>query len=390
MYEQRLDDLRDILIEAGLHAVALVPGPNLRHLTGAAFHLSERPVLALVPAAGQPILVLPTLEAMKAEDLPFRAEVFDYDDVQGPEQAVESALAALARTVEQEVEVERDPEEEDGRIWLGVEGRRMRFLELDLMARGDSSPRIFDADEVFAELRMVKDEAELAAMREAVRIAEAAIGPALAALEPGRTTERQLAAEIVMQLLKAGSEMPFPFQPHVASGPGGASPHHSPDDRVIQPGELLIVDWGATHRGYFSDITRTYAVAGAELPPELAEAYAAVLAANEAGRAAVRPGATGEEVDAAARGVIEAAELGPFFLHRTGHGLGLEVHEEPDMKAGSDIYLEPGMTFTIEPGVYLPDLGGVRIEDDVVVTARGCESLTCLPRELTVVGGRPA
>ena len=387
MRDERLAELREILIEAGLDAVALVPGPNLHYFTGVAFHLSERPVLLILPAAGSPLLVLPELEAMKAEQLPFPARAFAYDDVKGHEAAVAAALAALNTIVEQEVSVDRDPEDEDGRVWLGVEGRRMRFLELELMARGKQPPRIFDADEAFADLRMLKDAAELAAMREAVRIAEAAIGPALATLVPGQTSERQLAAELVMQLLRAGSDMPFPFQPHVAAGPGGASPHHAPGDRAIQPGDLVIVDWGASHGQYFSDITRTYVVAGAEPHPDLMAAYAAVLAANAAGRAAVRPGVTGEAVDAAARAAIEAEELGAYFIHRTGHGLGLEVHEEPDMKAGSDVYLEPGMTFTIEPGVYLPGLGGVRIEDDVVVTERGCESLTTLPRELTVIGG---
>jgi Xaa-Pro dipeptidase len=282
---------------------------------------------------------------------------------------------------------ERDPEEDDGRVWLGVEGRRTRFLELNLMALTEDAPRIFDADELFAELRMVKDAAELVAMRQAVAIAEAALKAALPIIQPGKTTERELAAELVLQLLRGGSETPFPFEPIVATGVSGASPHYSPSSVVIQPGDLLIVDWGAATGKYFSDITRTYAIAGADPHPDMLAAYQAVLAANAAGRAAVRPGVTGADVDAAARKAIVDAGLGEFFIHRTGHGLGLETHEEPDMKVGSHTVLEPGMTFTVEPGVYLPGLGGVRIEDDMLVTAKGGESLTTLPRELETVGG---
>jgi Xaa-Pro dipeptidase len=280
------------------------------------------------------------------------------------------------------------PDRADGRrpaLWLGVEGRRMRFLELDAMARSGKPPRIFAADEAFAELRMRKDEAEVAAMRQATGIAEAALEATLPFIRPGRT-EREVAAELTVQLLRHGSDPDLPFSPIVAAGPNGASPHAAPTDRPLAPGELVIVDWGAAAGGYFSDLTRTFALGGAPLPAELAAAYEAVRLANEAGRAAARPGATAEAVDAAARGVIEAAGLGERFLHRTGHGVGLEVHEEPDIKAGSRVRLAAGMTFTVEPGVYLPGLGGVRIEDDIVIVGGGAESLSSWPREMMTLG----
>ena len=178
----------------------------------------------------------------------------------------------------------------------------------------------------------------------------------------------------------------MPFSPIVATGEHGANPHAVPEDRPLQAGDLVTVDWGATVAGYASDITRCLHVAGAPLHPDLAEAHRIVHAANAAGRAAARPGATGDAVDRATRAVIEDAGLGEYFIHRTGHGLGLETHEEPDMKAGESIPLAPGMTFTVEPGVYIPGLGGCRIEDDVVITADGAESLTTLPREAASVG----
>jgi len=166
----------------------------------------------------------------------------------------------------------------------------------------------------------------------------------------------------------------------VASGPNSASGHAFPTERKLAAGDLLVIDWGASAAGYFADITRTFAVG--EVEEELAKVHRIVQEANAAGRAAVRAGATCGSVDDAARSVIQAAGYGEYFIHRTGHGLGMEIHEEPYMRAGNEMVLEPGMTFTIEPGIYLPGRGGVRIEDNMVVTEDGGESLTDLRREL--------
>jgi Xaa-Pro dipeptidase len=365
----RLRRLAAATAAADLAAVAVVPGPNMVYLTGLSFHLSERPVMAFFPVSGPPVLIVPALEESKARSAPFASGLCTYDDVAGPAGAFREALAALdvaGRTV-------------------GVEGRRIRFLELELMERSGRAPAIAAADGVFASLRMTKDEAEVACMRRAAAIAEAALVSTLPAVRAGMT-EKEVAAELTIQLLRAGSETELPFSPIVAGGPNGANPHGFPTDRPLQAGDLVTLDWGAAFGGYFSDITRTYALAGAPVADGLLEAYAAVRAANAAGRSAVRPGATGQDVDRAARAVIGQAELGAFFIHRTGHGLGLEGHEEPDMKEGSLTPFAPGMTFTVEPGVYLPGLGGVRIEDDLLVTASGGESLTTLPRELVTIG----
>jgi Xaa-Pro dipeptidase len=230
---------------------------------------------------------------------------------------------------------------------------------------------------------MTKDEQEIALMRKAVAIAEQALQATLPGIRAGQT-EREIAAELVVQTLRAGSDAELPFAPIVASGPNSALPHATVTDRAIQPGDLVTLDWGAATDGYFADLTRTFAVG--EVDPELKRIYELVRQANAAGRAAARPGATCADVDHAARRVIADGGYGPYFVHRVGHGLGLEGHEDPSMHDRNETSLEPGMTFTVEPGIYLPGKGGVRIEDNVVVTTDGAESLSRLPRELTVIG----
>lgn len=363
LHPTRIARIQQQLQQAELAALAVLPGPNMQYLTGLEFHLSERATLCFVPASGAPLLVVPALEQTKAQSA--GCEIFTFTDEAGPLQAATAALQALAL---------RGPR-------LGIEGRRMRFLELDLLARAGLQAQPTDADAVLATLRMCKDAGELQAMRTAVAVAQRAMLATLPAIRPG-ISERELASELTVQLLRAGADANIPFSPIVASGPNGANPHAFPTGRALQAGDFVTLDWGCSHENYVADLTRTYALAGAQLQPQLERAYAAVLAANAAGRAAARPGTTGHAVDRAARAQIEAAGLGDYFIHRTGHGLGLEVHEEPDMKQGEQLPLEPGMTFTIEPGVYLPGIGGVRIEDNMVITATGAESLTTLAREL--------
>jgi len=365
----RVQKLQQLAATAGFDVIAVVPGPNMHYFTGLTFHLSERPTVAFFPVDGVPVLAVPKLEEGKAHRAPYEVEVFSYSDEQGPVDAFNRALQTLNLRGKK----------------LGVEGRRMRFLELDLMATSNHAPQVSNADSIIAELRMRKDDAEISAMRRAVDIAQQALEAMLSAVKPG-VTEKELGAELTLQLLRHGSDGELPFAPLVAAGPRAADPHAFAANQPIQPGDLIIFDWGAAANGYFSDITRTFAVAGEPVDSKLIRAYEAVLAANRVGKEAAQPGATGQDVDRAARAVIEEAGFGPYFLHRTGHGLGMEIHEEPDMKEGSLIPLEPGMTFTVEPGIYLPDLGGIRIEDDVVITATGSESLTTLPRSLTTLG----
>ncbi len=230
------------------------------------------------------------------------------------------------------------------------------------------------------ELRMSKDSEEIALMRRAVEIAERAMNRIIdeRAIRPGRT-ELQVAADLQVAMLHEGGQGEA-FSPIVAAGPNSASPHVYPSERPLAEGDLVIVDWGTTWEGYRSDITRTF-VLGTPTP-DMERIHDAVLAANQAGRLTARPGKPAQEVDRVARRAITLAGFGEHFIHRTGHGLGLETHEPPYIVEGNLEMLQEGMAFTVEPGIYVPGLGGVRIEDDIVLTENGSETLTTLPREL--------
>jgi len=373
MHTKRLSRMIEQAIAHGLDALALVPGPNLFYLTGLSFHLSERPVIALFPVNVPPAIVLPALEAAKVEQATIWLDVFPYRDEEGYTTAFQSACASLALA---------GPSTDSGqRCIIGVEPLWMRLLEVRLLERYAPGCQLVPAGEVLGGLRLRKDEYELGQMRHAVAVTEAALRSTMRQVGAGMT-EREVAALLTIEMLRAGGEE-MAFSPIVVAGPNGASPHAIPTDRPIQPGETVIVDCGATVGGYAADITRTFAIG--ELEPELAHVYEVVRAANGAGRAAAGPGVSAEEVDRATRAVIEEAGYGECFMHRTGHGLGLDVHEPPFIVAGNGRPLESGMTFTVEPGIYLPGRGGVRIEDDVLVTPSGAESLTTFPRELILL-----
>jgi Xaa-Pro dipeptidase len=356
--------LAETLGQHGLDALALNPGPTLTYLTGLHFHLMERPVIALFEPGKPPIIILPELEKGKLASLPFTVQAFPFgeDPAHWPEVFEQAAQAAGL----------------DGRK-VGVEPTRMRLLEYRYLKHAAPQARYLHADESLAELRMRKDSSEIAAMRKAVEIAQQALLATLPAVRAG-VTEKQIAAELTVQLLRAGSEPEFPFSPIVSGGPNSANPHATPTERPLQAGDLLVVDWGAIYDGYVSDLTRTFAIGTVE--DEFVQIAGIVAQANAAGRKAAGPEIPAEEVDKAARGVIEQAGYGAYFVHRTGHGLGMEGHEPPYMRAGNSLPLQAGMTFTVEPGIYLPDRGGVRIEDNVVIIADGAECLSDLPREL--------
>ena len=351
MNDNRIQQLQQHLIANDLSGMALMPGPNMIYLSDIHTHMSERPVLFIVPAIGAPTVIIPTLEAMKAQAAGVPAErIFGWDDVGGFAGAFDSAAALL-----------------DMSTWtLGVEGLHMRVLELDQVQASAPGVQVRQADAVMSSLRRIKDEAEVAAMERAVAVAEQALEALLPRIALGMT-EKQIAALLTQELLARGGES-IAFGPIVSAGPNGASPHAVPTDRPIQQGDLLVIDWGVYVDGYPSDITRTFAVG--DIDPELRHIHEIVREANAQGKLAARPGVTGAEVDRAARAVIEAAGYGEYFFHRTGHGLGLEIHEEPNMVAGNTAPLEPGNVFTIEPGIYLAGRGGVRIEDNIVVTRR--------------------
>jgi Xaa-Pro dipeptidase len=353
---------------SGIHAIALNAGPSITYLTGMHFHLSERPVVALFRPDFTPVMVLPELEAAKVEKIQFPLRVFTYSE---DPQVWEAAFIEAIRAI--------DIDDHS----IGVEMRRMRMLEHRFLHIAAPHARFFPAEEILAKLRMYKDEAEIEAMRQAVNIAQLAMKATLPTIKPG-VTEKQVAAELTIQLLHNGSSPEFPFSPIVASGPNSANPHATPTNRALSIGDLLIIDWGASYDGYFSDLTRTFAI-GSNPDAEFIAIAAIVEAANQAAYERTAPGIPAGEVDRAARDLIEKTSYGQYFIHRTGHGLGMEGHEEPYIRSDNDLLLAQGMVFTIEPGIYLPGRGGVRIEDNVVVTASDVESLSDLPRNLMIL-----
>lgn len=363
----RLTRLRAAMRSAGIDVLAVVPGANMRYLPGLEIHMSERIGVAFIPANqnATSAMILPTLETPRAKaQARFPITFYSWDDADGPADALRRCVAELGLAGKR----------------IGIEYTAMRVLELRAIEAAAAGAQTVDATAMIAELRMVKDDQELAAMRRAVAVVEAALGAAVAQIRAGMT-ELELAAVWEREMRARGGEPSFGTI--IASGPNAANPHHSNSERAFQPGDFIIMDGGVWNDGYASDITRTIALGQ---PSEQARAiYELVQGANAAGRRYARPEATGEEIDQATRKVIADGGYGQYFIHRTGHGLGLEIHEPPYIVAGSLEPLAPGTTFTIEPGVYVEGVCGVRIEDDVVITTAGAETLTSFERNLIII-----
>jgi Xaa-Pro aminopeptidase len=354
--------VRPAMAEAGIDVLLITPGTDLRYLTGYHAVALERLTCLVLPAKEEPFLVVPRLELPAARAVPeLSVEVVAYDETDDPYDLVRRRLPGSVRAVGV-----------DDHMWAAkVLAFRAALVDVEQTLAG----------RVLRELRMRKSPGEI----ESLRRAGAAIDKVHASmgqwLRPGRT-ERAVAADIKDAIVAAGhASADFAI---VASGPNGASPHHEASDRVIQPGDVVVVDIGGVMPdGYCSDSTRTYVLG--DPPSEFAGYYAVLLAAQEAAVAAVRPGISASELDAVGRDMITAAGYGEFFVHRTGHGIGLDVHEDPYIVAGSSLALEPGMAFSIEPGIYLPGRHGARIEDIVVCTPEGGERLNLTDRALAVL-----
>jgi Xaa-Pro aminopeptidase len=359
----RLGAARHATAAAGLDALLVTPGADLRYLTGYHAHLSERLTCLVLPADGEPTLIVPTLERPAAEASPVPGaglRIVDHPDGTDPYPLVAAALGGVRA--------------------VGLSNRMWAEQVLALRtALPGAEQRL--AGGVLASLRVRKSAAEVDALRRAGAAIDAVHARMGEWLRPGRT-EAAVGADIAVAIREAGhAEVGFVI---VAAGPNGASPHHETSDRVIAAGEPVVVDIGGPMPdGYWSDCTRTYVVG--RPPAEFAAAFAALHAAQLAAVAAVRPGAPAESVDAAARDLLTGAGYGADFLHRTGHGIGLDGHEAPYLVAGNDRPLEPGMAFSVEPGVYLAGRYGARIEDIVVCTDSGVERLNTLPTDLVIL-----
>lgn len=367
---QRLQRLGNEIATAGLDAVVLGPGADLRYFVGHSVSSHERLTCLVVTPDGTAKLLVPGLErpgweGSGAEHLGL--EIATWLDGEDPYAVLAGLLPESARL-------------------LGVDDHLPALHALGLRAAVPGSELAL-AGETIAELRMRKDAAELAALT-AVAAANDRVQQRISEwLRPGRT-EREVAADIAAALVAEGhAAADFVI---VASGPNGASPHHEASDRVLQAGDGVVVDIGGpSPAGYNSDCTRTYVVG--QPSAELAEVHRIVQRAQQAGVQAARAGASGESVDAASRQVIVDAGYGDYFITRTGHGIGLEVHEHPYLVRGNARPLEPGMAFSVEPGIYLPGKFGVRIEDIVVIDPDGVgQRLNHAPTDLVSVGDADA
>lgn len=360
-YAARLDRLRRAMTQTGIDLLAIPPSDDLKYLTGFSPHADERPCYLFI-AENRGLFLVPDLNANQSERH-IRQPFVTYGDAQGPARALAAARDQF-----------RTPRK------IGV-GDTMRADALLLLQEVWREPAFIPASTILAPLRMRKAPDEISALRRVAATADAAIDAALNASRPG-ATERQVAAAAVEGFNRAGaSEV---IATIVGSGPNSAYPHHQTSDRPLRSGEPVLFDLGSKLEGYCSDITRM-AFLG-KPSARFVEIHKIVNDAVQAALGVIRPGTPIKDVDLAARRVIERADHGDHFTHRTGHGIGLSVHEPPSITHTDETPLEAGMTFSVEPGIYLPGEFGVRLEEIVVVTASGVEVLSKLPRDVRVVG----
>ncbi|OBK78308.1 Xaa-Pro peptidase family protein [Mycobacterium sp. 1164985.4] len=368
VYASRLRAAASAAADAGLAGLVITPGYDLRYLIGSRAQTFERLTALVLPADGDPTVVVPRLElaALKESAVPeLGLTVRDWVDGDDPYALVGEALGG-------------------GTLTTAVTDSMPALHLLPLADVLGAVPVL--ATDVLRRLRMIKDPAEIDALRKAGAAIDRVHARVPEFLAPGRT-EADVAADIAEAIVAEGhSEVAFII---VGSGPHGADPHHECSDRELRAGDIVVVDIGGPYEpGYNSDSTRTYSIG--EPDADVARRYAVLQRAQRAAVEAVKPGVTAEQVDAAARDVLAAEGLADAFVHRTGHGIGLSVHEEPYIVAGNALTLEAGMAFSVEPGIYFPGEWGARIEDIVIVTADGAESVNNRPHDLVVVPAGPA
>lgn len=361
LYAERLRRAQAEIAKQGIDLLAIGPGSDLLYLTGINAHLSERLNLLLLPKTGRAAFIVPVLEAPNMAD---RAEIVDmrqWSETESPTALAATIVAGFG----------------GNRIAVGDELWSSFLLRLQTALPAAAWE---PAMAVMRSLRMQKDAYEIGRLREVAQRTDAAWHRFIESGPISGLTETETMTRLMGFMTEQGLKAGFGI---CASGPNSAAPHHHTGDRVIAQGDVVIFDWGSTLDGYHSDITRTIVVG--EPTDEFRKVYEIVTRANQATFDAVRPGATCESLDRAARDLITAAGYGPQFLHRVGHGLGLDVHEEPYLVAGNTMPLQVGMCFSDEPGIYLEGNFGVRIEDAVICTETGAERLNNANRAITVM-----
>lgn len=365
IYSERCQRAQEQMAAANIDYLFVGPGSDLQYLIGTQGMENERMMLLVIPQNGQPKMVVPALE--KLATMPFATyfDLLDWHDNQGPQARLKEVLGANTNR----------------RLKSAVGSHLWSMFTLQLQELLPQSSWT-TADAVLKKLRITKSAQEVQLLRDAAVVADKAFSELITLPFEGRS-ELQIMGDINNLLLKYGQEqMLFCI---VGSGPNGAEPHHHTDDRVIQKGDAVVLDFGGSYHGYCSDMTRMVIVGDKPNDAEYEKVYNTVDKAVAAAFKQVRPGVTCESVDAEARRVITEAGYGDYFVHRTGHGIGLEVHEDPYIVGGNSTLLEPGMAFSIEPGIYLSGRFGVRIEDIVVCTENGGECINLSTHDLVYV-----
>lgn len=353
---ERIDAVQAALRGRGIDALLVSVGSDLPYLTGYRAMPLERITALVVPSIGEPALFVPQLEAPRVAT---SVDVRPWAETDDPFDQIAAAMPS------------------EGTIAVGDQ-----MWASFLIAFQERLPavRFVDAESLMAPLRMIKDDDEIAALRDAGHAVDG-VADQLSTVRFSGRTEREM-SRIVSDLVLASGHESVSFA-IVAAGRNGASPHHEASDQIIRPGDAVVVDFGGRMGGYGSDTTRMYCVG--EAPDGFEEAYAVLQRAQSAAVESVRPGATAEAIDAAARSVIADGGYGEFFIHRTGHGIGLDAHEQPYIVEGNAEPIRAGMAFSIEPGIYIPDRWGMRIEDIVAATDDGVERLNRSSRKLRFV-----
>ncbi|RYL96783.1 aminopeptidase P family protein [Sporolactobacillus sp. THM7-7] len=364
MFEERRKKLVRLLMERDLDAAAIVPGPNMYYFTGIKLKQSERLNIVLLTKEDELYFVCPQVELNKIQQST-EGTIFWYSDEEGAGKALsdlQSCMTPLRK--------------------IGIEFDHMKVSELKAVESLNFS-LTEDISYQLNKRRVQKDKLEIDKMQRAVKIVEESLSATLPYIKSG-TTELEVAARLEYEMRKRGSEG-TPFGTIVASGYRAALPHGRASRKNIESGELVILDFGAVFEGYVADMTRTVAIG--KIPDKLTEIYTVVKAAQQAAADTVMPGVVCHDIDETARKVIQDSGFGEFFTHRAGHGIGLSAHEEPYLMPNNRSTLQPGMTFTIEPGIYLPKFGGVRIEDNFVITENGSRNFMSFTKDLITLKG---
>ena len=362
---KRLDKLKEILFNSKLDAIALVPGANFRFITGGNFAMMERPTVIFISKNTLPLAILPTLEVESFQKLNFDAEIIEWQDSDGYQAAFEKAKQKLGNIKK-----------------IGLEGQRIRFFETLAIKESFKDTELVDAHKIIMRSRIAKDENEIESIQQAINISELSLNKCINQINLG-ISETEIKNLLIQEMYKNGAE-DMPFSPLVLISHNSSLPHgHSQHKNKLKHQDALLIDFGCSVNGYNSDITRTYFFN--DVKKEHEKIYNAVLKANEIGLEILKPGITMHEIDDRVLNSLANSGYEKLIVHKTGHGLGLDVHENPYIMRKNYEKLESGMVLTIEPGLYNYGELGVRIEDDVLITDKGYNCLTSLPKDIQII-----